>query len=99
MERPPPFFGIPLWIHQFTSTYPSGNGEAFVRYRSKVIIDIGEYYHQKQEYVAWCHRDAAGNVGEPLRTFDVPVDSIGLLQPIIAGGEVINPEATPEWMR
>ncbi|XP_056166380.1 uncharacterized protein LOC130137892 [Syzygium oleosum] len=52
----------------------------------------------KQEYVAWCHRDADGNVGEPLRTFDIPVDDVGLMQPIIIDGEVIDPEITPEWM-
>ena len=51
-----------------------------------------------QEYVAWCHWDADGNEGDPLRTFDVPVDKVGMLHPIIANGEVIDPKVTPKWM-
>ncbi|XP_056167631.1 probable polygalacturonase At1g80170 [Syzygium oleosum] len=95
-------------------TWPVGRGRVsqvffsnlnFTAVKNPIIID--QFYchtpsacpKTKQEYVAWCHRNANGNEGEPLRIFDIPVDGVGLLHPIIADGEVINPEVTPEWMR
>ena len=69
-----------------------------MRYRSVVYVDVGKHFYQVQEYVAWCHRNADGTEGDPLRTFDVPVDEVGMLHPVIADGEVIDPEVTLEWM-
>ena len=67
-----------------------------MRYQSVVYVDVGEYYYQVQEYVAWCHSDADRNERDPLRTFDVPVDKVGMLHPVIADGEIIDPEVTLE---
>ena len=63
----------------------------YIRYRSVVYVDVGEHFYQAQEYVAWCLRDEFGNIGMPLRTFDVPVDLDGVMVPNMADGEVINP--------
>ena len=63
----------------------------YIRYRSMVFVDVGEHFYQAQEYVAWCLRDEFGNIGQPLRTFDVPIDQNGVMVPQMADGEVIDP--------
>ena len=68
----------------------------YIRYRSVVYVDVGEPLYQAQEYVAWCLRDEFGNIGMPLRTFDVPVDLDGIMVPRMADGEVINPVSMDE---
>ena len=87
-----------MQIQQYTSTYPLENGEAFVRYQSVLFVDMGEYFYQTQEYVAQCHRDADENEGQPLRTFDILIDEVGLMEPVIAYGEMIDLHVTPEWV-
>ena len=57
---------------------------------------MGEYFYQIQEYIAWCIRGADGEIGRPLRTFDIPIGQDGLMIPQIANGEVEDPHATTE---
>ena len=68
----------------------------YIRYRSVVYVDVGEHFYQAQEYVAWCLRDEFGNIGMPLRTFDVPIDLDGIMAPHMADGEVIDPTPMDE---
>ena len=60
-------------------------------------MDVGDYFYQTQEYVAWCLRDADGNRSRPLKTFDAPLDENGLMEPIVADGEVVNPQDDQYW--
>ena len=53
-------------------------------------MDVGDYFYQTEEYVAWCLQDADGNRSKPLKTFDAPLDENGLMKPIVADGEVVN---------
>ena len=46
--------------------------------------------------MAWCLRDEFGNVGPPLKTFDVSVDGNGVMEPQMADGEVVNPTPMDE---
>ena len=56
-----------------------------------VFVDVGEYFFQTLKYVAWCFRDADGNEGQPLRTFDAPIGPDGLMDPQMADGEITDP--------
>ena len=42
---------------------------------------MGEHDYQTQEYVEWCLRDVDGNIGQPLKTFDVLVDENEMMIP------------------
>ncbi|KAI6703096.1 hypothetical protein NL676_012232 [Syzygium grande] len=91
MVRPSPLFGIPTQIHCTLRVYPSGNGKTYVRYHYVIFVNVGEYFYQTQEYVAWCLKDTDGNIMRPLRTFDVPVDIGGVMIPQMVGSEIVDP--------
>ena len=98
MPEPPILFGIPRQILQSVEYFPAGNNEMHVRFRSVLYVNEGEDEHKKQEYIAWCRRAADGTLSRPIRTFDIPVDADGELEPVIADGEVVDaspPDAPP----
>ena len=98
MPEPPILFGIPRQILQSVEYFPAGNNEMHVRFRSVLYVNEGEDEHKKQEYIAWCRRAADGTLSRPIRTFDIPVDADGELDPVIADGEVVDaspPDAPP----
>ena len=70
---------------------PSWKEEVHVRCRSVDFVDVGEYFHQIQENIAWCFRDADGHDGRPLRTFDAPIGMDGLMDPQMPDAEIAGP--------
>ena len=55
------------------------------------FVDVGGYFYQIQEYLAWCFRDADGNEGWPIRTFDASIGPDRLIDSQMVGGEIVVP--------
>ena len=52
-----------------------------------------EYFCRIQQYVGWCFIDIDGNKGRPIRNFDAPICSDGLMDPQMADGEIADPSS------
>ena len=63
----------------------------YVRCRFVVFVDVGEYFYQIQQYIAWYFRDADGNEGRPLMTFDVRISLDGVMDLQMANAEITDP--------
>lgn len=58
LEMPdgPIHFGIPLQLGQERTEFPVGNGNAYIRYKTCILVDMGETYPHAHDYLAWCYR-------------------------------------------
>lgn len=89
MTAVPVHFGIPYRIDQEETEYPVWNGDVYVRYLSTVWVDAGEQLNQAHMYICWCIKDHKGTYG-PLRSFEVPYNNSGDVDPQCPDGEMIN---------
>ena len=55
------------------------------------FVDVCDYFYHIQEYVAWCFKDADGNEGQPMRTFDASIGLERLMDPQTANVQIAEP--------
>ena len=84
---------MPDWAD--VNRIPRRNGDVYIRHRSIIPVDVGQMFHESHEYIAWCFRVHNGEYG-PLRTFDVPLNEIGDVDPQSADGEIVDLVASTE---
>ena len=75
--------------------YPGWNGEAYIRHYIIVWVDESGPQLKAHPYLGWCYRDETGVYG-PLRSFDIPFDTLGQWDPSTVNGEVLDPETPSE---
>ena len=67
---PPRRFGIPVHVEHVDHEYPGLNpGEAYIRHRTYVWVDVGRLELERHDYLAWSHRIGLENSG-PIRGFE-----------------------------
>ena len=67
---PPRRFGIPVHVEHVDHEYPGLNpGEAYIRHRTYVWVDVGRPELERHDYLAWSHRIGLENSG-PIRGFE-----------------------------
>ena len=84
-------FGIPPFIEKTMSVHSVGNRNMYIRYYTLLWVDVEELVSETHEDVAWCYRITNGKEIGPFRTFDIPFNGQGQLDPQCPDGQVPDP--------